>query len=430
MGAVWRLAWPSAAFTLLTTGYRPVDQYFMQFVSVDAQAAIGSSVFVTILLFAASEVLAAGAGPLIARATGAGDPDERRRVLGSAVAGAMVLTAVVAVVGGVGAEWISGSIGLSGPTGAAFAAYLRVIALTAAPLVLTPLVDQAFLATGQARLPMVLHGLSLGLNTGLTFLFVVVFDGGIIGAALASNGARAVTTGIGGVLLARQVGLRRQDIRFAPSLARTVKVGAPMAANTALFALTYWALLRWTVSPLGPHINAALGIGFSALEGITWPIFHGVSLAVASLVGRYLGAGRPDLAWKVVRLAFPASTALGLVASAVFYLGGRPFADLFTDDPAVLLATTQYAAILSASQLFVAWEALSEGVLAGAGDTKSVFRWSTPFNLLRIPLAWAWAIAAGAGPAGVWWAINVTTYAKVLGKGLAVCRRRWLLLEP
>ncbi|MEO1335044.1 MAG: MATE family efflux transporter, partial [Myxococcota bacterium] len=261
------------------------------------------------------EVLAAGAGPLIARATGAADPRMRRAILGAGLWGAGVVTVLVMATGTLCAGWIAASVGLTGATAEAFALYLSALSLTILPLVLTPLVDQVFLAIGEARLPMALHVASLALNILLTPLFVLVLEGGVVGAALASNLARAVTTGVGLFVLVRKLGLQRMHIRPTDQLFRILRVGTPMAASTALYALVYWALLRWTVSPLGPHVNAALGIGFSALEGMAWPVFHGLSLAVASLVGRYLGAGRPDLAWGVVKLAFPATTALGLFAS-------------------------------------------------------------------------------------------------------------------
>ena len=35
-------------------------------------------------------------------------------------------------------------------------------------------------------------------------------------------------------------------------------------------------------------------------------------------------------------------------------------------------AATEYALIIAASQIFVAWESFTEGVLGGAGDTKSI----------------------------------------------------------
>ena len=130
----------------------------------------------------------------------------------------------------------------------------------------------------------------------------------------------------------------------------------------------YWVLLRVAISPLGPAANAALGIGFSALESVTWPIFHGLSLAVAGEVGRQLGAGRPAEAQAVARAAFPLATALGLVASAAFYFGAEALCAPFTDDPAVFAAAVLYARVLAFSQLFVAWESLAEGCLLYTSD--------------------------------------------------------------
>lgn len=424
------LAVPSAAFTLLTNGYRVVDQYFVQQISVEAQAAVGSSVFVLITFYAAFELLAAGAGPLIARATGAGDPEARKAILGEAVAAALLVAGLVMLVGALGAALIARSLGLSGLAASELVRYLQVLSLTALPLVLTPLVDQAFLSMGNARAPMLLHAISLALNVVLTPLLIHQAGLGIAGAALASNIARGVATGAGLWLLVRLTGVRIEHLRFTGQIRRILRIGTPMALSTALYAVVYWALIHTSVSPLGPHVNAALGIGFAAMEGFTWPVFHGVSLAVASLVGRYLGAGRKDLAKRTVRVALPITTGLGLLGSFGFFFGGPWMADVFADEPAVRVAAAEYALILAASQLFVAWEALSEGVLAGAGDTRTIFWWSTPFNLLRVPLAWAMAFPLDLGAAGIWWAINATSYAKVLGKGWATFRGRWAELEP
>ena len=77
------LAIPSSLFVLLTNGYRVVDQYFVQGVSVAAQAAVGSSIFVLLVLFAGAELVACGVGPLVARATGAGDEKLRRQAIGT-----------------------------------------------------------------------------------------------------------------------------------------------------------------------------------------------------------------------------------------------------------------------------------------------------------------------------------------------------------
>ncbi|KFI21803.1 MATE family efflux transporter [Nitrosococcus oceani] len=424
------LAIPSAVFTLLTNGFRIVDQYFIQDVSVEAQAAIGSSVFVVIFIYATFELLAAGAGPLIARTTGAHDPIARRALLGEALFGALLLTMLLMVIGTLGAPLFTRALGLEGQAASESNRYLCTLFLTVLPLVLTPLIDQAFINMGSARPPLILHALSLSLNIILTPLLIHSAGLGIVGAALASNLARGISVGLGLLLLKRITGLTLKDLKPRGQLRRILRIGAPMALGTAFFAMVYWALLKTSVSPLGAHANAALGIGFSALEGCTWPLFHGLSLGAASLAGRYLGAQRPDLARQTFYMALPFATLLGLAASLTFFFAGEALTGLFTDDRAVHQAATEYAVILAASQLFLAWEALSTGILAGAGDTQTVFWYSTPFNLLRIPLAWLLAFPLGFGAPGIWWAINLTTYAKAICKGWAVWRGRWATIEP
>jgi len=424
-----RLAIPSAVFVVLTNAYRLVDQYWIQGVSTEAQAAVGSSIFVLLIFFAGGELIAAGLGPLVARATGAGNEEERRRVLGTAIAGGVLCSLVVTVFGAALAPWIAGLLGLEGQTAIECTRYLRTLALTVLPLFLTPLLDQCYLAMGLARPPLILHALSVGLNLIITPVFVFHFGLGVVGAALAANLTRAVATVIGFWHLARLTGLSWSMVRIGPDFSRILRIGAPMALGTVAYSLVYWAMLKTSISPLGPHINAALGIGFSALEGFTWPCFHGVSLAASSFVGRYLGAGRPDLARGAIRRAFPIVTGLGVLATLAFYFAGSFLTGIFTEDPAVHLAATTYAAVLAGSQIFVAWEALAEGVLSGAGDTRAVFWWSMPFNLLRVPLAWVLAFPLGLGPAGVWWAINATTYMKALAKGLSVLRGKWATIQ-
>ncbi len=430
VAALLALAVPSAAFTVLTNGYRVVDQYFVQGVSVAAQAAVGASVFILIFFYAAFEMVASGAGPLIARATGAGDFEGRRRLLGQALSTLLLQGVLMMALGPAMADEIAAALGLSGASAVECSRYLAALFATLLPLALTPLIDQVFLAMGNARTPLLLHALSLALNMALTPLLVYSAELGVVGAALASNLARGLASGLGIWQLRREIGFGVAHLRARGDRGRIFRIGAPMALGTALFAGVYWGLLKTTVSPLGAHVNAALGIGFSALEGFTWPVFHGIALACASQVGRALGARRPDLAVHALRTALPVSTLFGAVTMAVFYFGAVPLTGFFSSDDAVHRAATEYAQILAASQIFLAWESLGEGVLAGAGATRIVFWCSAPLNLARIPLAWVLAFPLGFGAAGVWWAINITTFGKAALKGWMAWRGEWLLIDP
>ena len=151
----------------------------------------------------------------------------------------------------------------------------------------------------------------------------------------------------------------------------------------------------------------------------------GLAVAGASLVGRNLGAGAEQLAAQAVR----SMRRLGLVAgasfAALFVLLAPQLVPLFTDDPAVAAEAVRYVRILSASQLFVAMETVHEKVLLGAGHTAPISWISVPGNLLRVPLAWLFAVEWGAGAAGVWWAINATTLLKAVAFVWLVHRGTW-----
>lgn len=428
--ALWAVVGPSILFTVLTHGFRLVDQYWVQFISMPAQAAVGSSVFAVIVFYGAFEIISAGAGPLIARASGRRDEAEARKLFGISLVGAVAIGLLISVVGSFGSDWMATALGLTGQTHTETSKYLRALSLTILPLALTPVIDQVFLALGNARAPTVLHALSLAANALLTPLFILHFDMGVEGAAYASNLARGVATAIGVGLLVRQLKLRWSDLRVGPQLLRLAKIGAPMAGTTFLYSGAYWALLATSISPLGPHVNAALGIGYSGLEAVSWPVFHGLALGAASFVGRYLGAGRPDQARRIVMYGWLYASLAGLVATAVFHFGAHTLTALFSEHPAVQAAAAEYALLLAYSQLATAWESLADGVLSGAGDTRRVFWWSVPFNLGRVPLAYILALTCGWGAAGVWWAINITAWLKAAGKGWEVVRGEWQRLEP
>lgn len=293
-------------------------------------------------------------------------------------------------------------------------------------MAIEPVLDAVFIAMGRTPVALGLQVLATVLKLVLNPLLIHDAGLGLFGASLAGGLSRAVASAAGLFVLARTIGLRWSDLRPEATLRRIARIGLPITVNVAAYSAVYWILLKVAISPLGPEVNAALGVGFSALEGFTWPLFLGISLGVASLVGRRLGAGEPEQARRAARLGLPVSLAAGTASALAFYFGAGPLCAMFTSDPAVLEQAVLYARILAFSQIFVALEALSEGVLEGAGDTRTVFRWSAPLNALRVPLGWALALPLGWGAAGVWWAINLSTYLKCAGKGLAVWRGDWV----
>lgn len=426
------LALPATASALLNNAFRLIDQQAAGSIGTTAQAAIGSCTFVLIATYAIQGLAGWGASPLIGRATGAQDPEGRREVIGTAIGLALLLSLGVGSMILIGAPWIVALLGLKGATATEAVTFLRALHLFSPIYALFPLIDGAFVAMGRTRTMMGLQIAAALINWALNPIFIHHLGLGIAGAALATGVARSSCVFLGLYLLQRETGVGWKHLRGPGILAqrpRIFKVGWPITVNTLLYALVYWAVLRVSVSPLGPQVNAALGIGFSALEGVSYPSYLGLSLAIASLVSRNLGAKEPAQAWRAARMALPLSLGIGLIAACIFGFLAEPICSPFSHDPEVLAIAVGYAHALAFSQIAVALETWAEGVLEGAGDTRTIFRWGGPINLLRIPLSYIFAISLGWGPLGIWWAINLTSFIKAIGKARAVYQGKWASLE-
>jgi MATE family multidrug resistance protein len=428
-GEALRLAVPATVAGILTQLYRPLDQYYVNGLGVEAQAALGSVMFVLILFYSVFLLISAGAGPLVARHTGSGDAEARRHAFGAAIFAAGLVSLSLGVVGLLVVGPIVGQLGIDGLTAYHATDYLRVLFVTGAALVFAPLVTGVFHAMGDTTLPLLLQAGAVALNAALNP--VLIYDAGLGtgGSALASTIAQSLAVGVGLIVLWRRTGMRLSYVRPGPELRRVLRIGAPIAVATAAYAIVYLLMLRTSINPLGEAVAAGLGIGFGALEGMTWPLYLGGSTALASMIGRCLGAGRPDLAWRAVRMIQAPVVALGVGCGLIFSYGGPQLVGIFAADEGALREGIVYASVLAWSQPFVAYEAYAEGVLAGAGDSRKLFWTTVPFNLLRVPLAYLLAIHLGWGAPGVWWAINATSGAKATAKGVMVWRGGWASLK-
>lgn len=420
------LAIPSIASALLNNFYRVVDQFAVQWLGTPAQAAIGSCAFILIAFYGLFQIITAGAGPIMGRAVGAGDIEKQQEIIGNAsilmaVAGLLFSCGLI-----FGAEFLTEIIELENESAEALITYLQTLGWWGCFIAYGPLIDSIFIASGDTKTPMYLQLASTILNAFLNFVLIYALELGIAGAALASGISRAVTTLIGLTLMIRRFGIKWPLTGLGLKL---IRVGFPVATGTLMYALVYWGLLRWTISPLGPAVNAALGIGFSALEGISWPLYAGVMMAVSSLVGRQLGANKIEDAENTIRIAFPLATLLGCSCGLIFWFGAKPLCGIFTEDPAVLEQAVLYARILAFSQVFVSYEAIFEGVLGGAGHNDYQLWLSAPLNLIRIPMAYYFAFEMGYGAIGIWWAINISTFVKALSKGAIVLNGKWKKVE-
>jgi MATE family, multidrug efflux pump len=455
---VLKLAWPAVLSYLLNNAYRINDQFWIQGLGGEAQAAVAGILFVAIMNFTLVFLPAVGTLALVARATGAGQRERRDAVISSALVAAVGIWILLAILGPLVTPSIVRFLGLEGATADFALKYLTTLYLCCLPLVLAPTLDHAMIGMGNTLLPSLMELAAVVLNYFLAPIliygpeaaqrighpgagiasaiasFLGLHGHGIVGAAVATALSRAVSVSFGLYCLHRFYGVRYSaGLRTARRLGgrllhvlEILRISAPISISIATYSAVYWALIKWVMVPIGSDALAGLGIGFSCFEGVSFPFYLGISMAGASLVGRSLGAGNPERALSAVRSSRILCGALGIVTTGVFLFIGPVLAPYFSADPGVVEQISSYVSTLAFSQFFVSQEAANEKILIGAGYTRPALWVSLTGNGLRVPLAWLLALHFSMGASGVWWAINLTSMLKASLHFTLVQRKRWL----
>ncbi|MBM75794.1 MAG: hypothetical protein CMK59_10375 [Proteobacteria bacterium] len=404
------LALPAMGAALLNNAYRIVDQFMIKWLGFEAQAAIGSSTFVLIAAYALFQISAGGVTPLFSQSIGAQNTKSIKQLGIDAINYSLFIGLVFSITLWFFSLEIAFSVGLEGQSAVLMSDYLFYLAPFGILFALGPTVDALFIASGNTIYPMKLEIISTILNIVLNWLLIYELQLGLPGAAIASGMSRFVSI-VGLIRLIKDFDI---SVTVPKRIFDITMLGIPIMLGTLCFALVYFALLRWVVSPLGASANAALGIGFSAIEGACWPIYSGMMVALSSVIGRQIGAKRIDLCIKTIKMMFPTAAGIGLLLGMTMIIFAEPICTQFSLNPQTTEQAVSYCQIIGLSQCFVAVEALCEGFYIGSGRTMVLFLTSTPINILRIPVGWFLAHQCQWGVDGVWWAITTTTVLKTI----------------
>ena len=95
----------------------------------------------------------------------------------------------------------------------------------------------------------------------------------------------------------------------------------------------------------------------------------GISQAVTALVGRSIGADRPDLAIRRADLGYRVAAVYMVLCGMAFVVFRYPLLRFFTADPVVQRAGATLMLFAAAYQLFDAANIVYNGALRGVGDT-------------------------------------------------------------
>jgi putative MATE family efflux protein len=379
------------------------------------------------------QALAIAANSIVSRLWGERDFPGARRVAGHALLTTFLVVIAIIIAGMIFAEPIIRLFGAAPGVIEPGRDYLRIILLSSLlgmPLMVSNAVIRA---KGDTASPMIITVIMNVINVVASI--VLAFGWGPFGAMGLYGVAwgTVIARSVGGLMsLAllfthkRGISLRLIDMVTvrAMVLRRIWHVSSPVLAERVLNTTSY-AFFMWMVARLGMTTLAAHQIALNIESLVFMPAF-GIGMAVSSIFGQAVGAGRYDIGELTVKRTLWFSGSVMTCMAILFVFFAPHMVMIYKATPEVL-SLAEKAIRISALELpLFAVYFVFLGALRGSGDTRSMmYVIVLSITFVRLPMTWLLAFGLDLGISGVWLATAIDWAVRVLGLWLVFRRGVW-----
>ncbi len=407
---VFKLAVPVAVERISMSILAAVDAFLVgHYVGGDAVAAVGISSLLFWIPLAGAFGLDIATTAVIARDYGSGETSSLARTMRASMLIAFVWGAIAAALLSILAGPLLTMMGVDAQVKSFGIDYIRAASLSFPLLMVMFAASGAMRGLGNTWIPMVMSLILNVVNAAVAFLLI----SGVIGIeleVLASGIGSAAGGAVGGALaiavLAFGIGPARYEFGKAfvtgrNDARRLANIGFPASLEEVQFMVAFLVYTR-IVTGFGTASLAAHTIALRALELALVPGFA-FGAAATTLVSRYLGAKRPDLAERAAVLSQIGAVGTMAVLGGLLAIFAPQFVALFVDDDEVIKIGSRLLRVFAIALPFMGLHASLGGALRGAGDVRYVLGVLTVTAWgVRIPVALICAVALGLGAPGAW----------------------------
>ena len=266
-------------------------------------------------------------------------------------------------------------------------------------------------AVGDSVTPLWFLGISVVLNIGLDLLFILVFDMGVGGAALATVMAQGVSAiGLMLYVLRRrpELRLRKEDMHFdRVSVKEIVSFSSLTCVQQSVMNFGI-LMVQGLVNSFGTAVMAAFAAAVK-IDSFAYMPVQEFGNAFSTFVAQNFGAGKQARISLGVRRAFVTSVLFSLAVSVAVFLLARPLMLIFVraEEMEIIRIGVQYLRIEGAFYFGIGILFLLYGYYRairrpGMSVVLTVLSLGT-----RVVLAYALAAIPSVGVTGIWWSIPI-----------------------
>ena len=335
-----RYALPIMLTNILQLFYNSADMFVIGNFCADKNAlgAVGCTGALINMILGVFIGLGAGVSVTLAQSIGAGNKERASKIVHTAFCVAVVLGAVVTVIGNVVAEPILRAMKTHDEFLPGATLYVKIYFLGSVANMVYNFFAGILRSRGDTVRPLLFSMAGGIINIILNLIFVLVFGMGVEGVAIATIVAQFISATLVIIHVSHlddecRLDFKKLAIDFSV-LKQLVKVGLPAGIQGSLFSVSNM-ILQTGYNSLSPVIVNANVAAFN-VDGYIYNILNSFYHTSLTFCSQNFGAKRFDRVKKVFFASTSAVFVIGVVLGVSAYVFAEPLVGIFNSDPEVL----------------------------------------------------------------------------------------------
>lgn len=373
-GTIWKqlliFFFPIVLGSLFQQIYGMADTIIVgRFVGKTALAAVGGSASRIVDLMVGFFVgLSSGASVILAQYYGAQDQKKVNMTIQTAISFCIVSGLFVSIAGIVLTKSLLQLLSTPVDTMNGAITYLTIYFLGTIFNLLYNMASALLRAMGDSKRPLYVLIMTCLSNIILDVVFVVVFQLGVAGVAIATILCQCISAIMVLYMLYRseqcQFDFHKIKISF-DYLKRILRIGVPAAMESLTYSVTN-SFIQIYINILGTTVIAAWTVA-GKVDSFFWMFLNAFSIAITTFVAQNYGAGKIDRVRKSVKVCFIMTFLSSILIASLILIYVHPIYQLFTSDLDVMACGIHIEYYLMPTYLIFIIISILSGALRGVG---------------------------------------------------------------
>ena len=356
--------------------YNMVDTWVVgNYVNIQAYSAVGTVGPIVNMLIGFFMGLSSGAGVVISQYYGAQQPDKVKQTVHTALLMTLILGVIFTAVGLLMTPTMLKLINMPGDEAKEATTYLTIYFAGILGLMFYNIGAGILRAVGDSQRPFYFLVVSAVMNIVLDLVFVLVFNMGVAGVALATIIAQSTSAVLIIVTLLRSdacIKLIPKELKIHWGMLKKIfTVGIPAALQMAITSFSN-IFVQSYINYFGGNCMAGWTT-YAKVDQLLFLPMQSISLASTTFVGQNLGRNQAERARQGVKISLLLAMGFTAVLTVPVVLFAQPIVTFFIKDstPEALSFGTLFLQWLSPFYLLCCFNQIYSGALRGAGNSRA-----------------------------------------------------------